>query len=143
MPAPILAAAIPSLITAGVTIIERLFPDPDKADQAKLELFKMQQNGELAALAAETELAKGQLEVNKAEAAAGPFRGGWRPFIGWTCGFGLAYQFVVRPLMIFVLSLNGIETVPPALDLTTLLPLVFGMLGLGALRTTEKVKGLS
>ena len=142
MPAPLLAAAIPGLISAGSKLIERLFPDPEQADRAKLELFKMQQSGELAQLAAETELARGQLEVNAVEASAGTFRGGWRPAVGWTCAAGLAYQFVARPLGIFFLQLNGIEAEPPELDLSTLLPLLFGMLGLGALRTAEKVKGL-
>lgn len=142
MPAPLLAAAIPGLITAGTKIIERLFPDPEQADKAKLELFKMQQNGELAALASETELAKGQLEINKAEAQAGPFRGGWRPFIGWVCGAGLAYNFVARPLLTFVLEYHGVAATLPALDLSELMPLILGMLGLGGMRSWEKGRGL-
>jgi hypothetical protein len=143
MPAPLIAAALPGIISAGTKLIERLFPDPAAQDAAKLELFKMQQSGELAALASETELAKGQLEINKEEAKAGPFRGGWRPFIGWTCGAGLAYNFVLRPLFTFVLEYNGIPGELPALDLSELMPLILGMLGLGGMRSWEKTKGLS
>ena len=142
MPAPLLAAALPGLISAGTTLIERLFPDPEQADRAKLELFKMQQSGELAALAAETDLAKGQLEINKAEASAGAFRGGWRPAIGWTCAAGLAYNFVLRPLLTFALEYSGAPGELPALDLSELMPLMLGMLGLGGLRSWEKTKGL-
>jgi hypothetical protein len=86
---------------------------------------------------------RGQLEINKEEAKAGPFRGGWRPFIGWTCGAGLAYNFVLRPLFTFVLEYNGIPGELPALDLSELMPLILGMLGLGGMRSWEKTKGLS
>jgi hypothetical protein len=101
------------------------------------------QSGELAALASETELAKGQLEINKEEAKAGPFRGGWRPFIGWSAGLGLFYNFVARPFLQFILEYNQIPGELPALDLSELMPLVLGMLGLGGLRSWEKTKGLS
>lgn len=143
MPGPLALVAVPALIEAGAKIIERLFPDPEQQDKAKLELFKMQQSGQLAELAAATELARGQLEVNKAEAGAGPFRGGWRPAVGWVCAFGLAYQFVVRPLLTFALALRGQDIALPALELETLMTLLFGMLGLGGFRSYEKTKGLS
>src|SRR5579872_3587233 len=81
-------------------LIDRLWPDPAQAAQAKLELLKMQQSGELAQLAADTDLAKGQIATNTAEAAnANLFVAGWRPFIGWVCGSGLAFQFIAQPLL--------------------------------------------
>ena len=78
----------------GGKLIDRLWPDPTQADLAKLELFRLQQSGELQQIA-------GQLEVNKAEATnTSVFVSGWRPFIGWICGTGLAYQFLVYPILV-------------------------------------------
>jgi len=124
-------------------LIDRLWPDPAQAAQAKLELLKMQQSGELAELAARTDLAKGQLAVNQAEAAnAKLFVAGWRPFIGWVCGAGLAFQFIANPLLTWATHLAGKNMDVPSLDLGTLLTLLFGMLGLGYMRTQEKLSGL-
>ena len=139
MVAPVIVGGLLSL---GTSLVERLFPDPEQQDKAKLELLKLQQSGELQKLESETRLAMGQLAVNKAEAEAGPYRGGWRPFIGWVGGFGLAYQYVVRPLLSFVLVLNDIHVELPVLEVDEILTLLFGMLGLGAYRSYEKVKGL-
>lgn len=89
------------------------------------------------------ELAVAQIEVNRAEAASDSvFKGGWRPFIGWTCGAAFAYHFVLQPVCIFVLVYNGHE-VPsmPAFDMASLMTVLMGMLGLGGLRTFEKFKG--
>ena len=84
-----------------------------------------------------------QVEVNNVEAAsASVFVAGWRPFAGWVCGAGLAYTFIVRPLLPWVVNLFG-ATVPelPAIDGDALMTLLLGMLGLGSLRTVEKVGG--
>jgi hypothetical protein len=91
------------------------------------------------------EAALAQIEVNKAEAASGSvFKGGWRPFIGWTCGTAFAYHFVLQPLLIFVLVSFG-KPVPalPDFDMGALMTVLGGMLGLGGLRTFEKMKGIS
>lgn len=126
----------------GGKLIDKLWPDPAKADAAKLELLKMAQAGELAHLTAETELAKGQIATNTAEAQnANVFVSGWRPFIGWVCGLGLFSQFIVRPFAMFVAGIFGKVIEYPSLDLGTLTTLLFGMLGLGVLRTAEKIKG--
>ena len=90
-------------------------------------------------------IALAQIEVNKMEAASGSiFKGGWRPFIGWVCGIAFAYHFVLQPLIIFGVSVAGID-VPelPEFDMSTLLTVLGGLLGLGTLRTYEKSKGLS
>jgi hypothetical protein len=102
----------------------------------------MPQTGELAALAATTDRAKAQLAVNEKEAQSSSlFVAGWRPAIGWVCALALAYQFILRPLGIFTAqSLGHPIATPPGLD-DTLWQLLFGMLGLGSLRTFEKVKG--
>lgn len=139
---PLPALAIPAILDIGGRLIERLFPDPKKADEAKLELLKMQQNGELAQLASDTELAKGQLAVNAAEAASGnTFASSWRPFIGWTCGGGLFYQVLARPLLGWIAQNLWGWSEPPSLEMDTLMTLLFGMLGLSGYRTLEKLKG--
>jgi|TARA_B100000424_G_scaffold271725_1_gene276228 hypothetical protein len=91
------------------------------------------------------ELAKGQLEINKQEAAhRSLFVAGWRPFVGWTCGVALAYHFVVAPLVLFAAAWFGAE-IPelPTFDMEALLTVLMGMLGLGGLRTFEKYKGIT
>lgn len=132
-----------NLILPAVTaIIERIIPDPAQAADAKLRALEMAQKGELAALDAEMRLALGQIEVNKAEAATDTFRGGWRPACGWTCAFGLAYTFVLRPLLPWVAAVFGADVPPlPEIDTDTLMVLLTGMLGLGGLRSFERIKG--
>jgi hypothetical protein len=91
------------------------------------------------------EIALAQIEVNKAEAASTSlFKGGWRPFIGWTCGTAFAYHFVMQPVLVFMLVAFG-QPVPdlPKFEMDALMTVLFGMLGLGGLRTFEKFKGVS
>lgn len=79
-----------------------------------------------------------QTKINEVEAKHRTvFVAGWRPFIGWVCGFALAYNFVLRDLIIWIV--NPIE-VPPALQMEHLMTVLLGMLGLGGLRTFEKLK---
>ncbi len=120
---------VTAALDIGGKLIDRLWPDPAQRDTAKLELLKLQQSGELAGIT-------GQVEINKIEAAsASVFVSGWRPFIGWICGAGLGYQFLVYPILVaFVPKIVQ-------LDMGTLLTLLIGMLGLGAYRTTEKLRG--
>lgn len=82
-----------------------------------------------------------QTKINEAEAQhRSLFVAGWRPFIGWICGIALAYNFIIRDLIIFV---SGSEAVPPAIQMDHLMTILMGMLGLGAFRTYEKVKNVS
>lgn len=122
---------VTAALDIGGKLIDRLWPDPAKAAEAKLELLKMQQSGDLA-------LITGQLEINKAE-ASNPnwFVSGWRPYIGWICGTGLAYQFLIYPILV------AFQPKIVQLDLGTLLTLLGGMLGLGAMRTYEKFQGVA
>ena len=117
-------------------VIDKIIPDPQAKAQMQLELIRLQQSGELAQMT-------GQMEINKVEATSPDlFRGGWRPFIGWICGVGLLYQFLLRPLLGWLSNVQG-WAVPPPLEMDTLLTLLLGMLGLGAYRTAEKVKGVA
>ena len=129
---------ITSLIGPVTGILDKFIEDKDQKSQLAHEL----------AIMADThaqELAKGQLEINKAEAASGSlFKGGWRPFIGWTSGVAFAYHFVLQPILVFVLTASGVDLPElPEFDMSTLLTVLGGMLGIGSLRTYEKKSGLT
>ena len=84
------------------------------------------------------ELIQIQTKINEIEAKhRSVFVAGWRPFVGWVCGVALAYNFIVRDLFIWALQP---EEVPPALQMEHLMTVLMGMLGLGGLRTFEKIK---
>ena len=128
-------------LEVGGKLIDRLFPDPLARAEAQRKLLELQQTGELAKLAAETSLAEGQLAINKAEAKSDNlFVAGWRPFIGWTCGAAFCYHFILQPLLAFILAAAGHSVVLPSFDMSTLSTVLMGMLGLGGLRTVEKIK---
>ena len=123
----------------GKSIIDRLFPDPAAKAAAQMELIKKQQNRDLAMLAAQSDIAKAQLAVNAAEASSGSlFVAGWRPCVGWICALALGYEFLARPMLTLYQG-----SPMPELDLTDLYSLLFGMLGIGGLRTIEKIKGVA
>lgn len=134
---------IDGVFNVGMKLIERFFPDPATADAAKLKLLEMQQAGELAQLAADTDLAKGQLRVNEVEAAnTNMFVAGARPFIMWICGFALAYAAIIEPMGRFAASvIYGYTGVFPIIDTTITMQLLLGLLGLGAMRSYDKKQG--
>ena len=87
------------------------------------------------------EINKAQLEVNKVEAGhTSLFVAGWRPFVGWTCGVALCYHFVLQPFLVFLLYSSGYQMDLPVFDMTTLTTILMVLLGLGGLRSYEKVK---
>jgi hypothetical protein len=131
------------LLKIGEGLIDRFFPDPQAANAAKLELLKMQQTGELAQLAADSELAKGQLAVNAAEAASGnAFASSWRPMVGYVCAGALAFTYILNPLFKWAVALSGSAITPPEIGIDDhLWELLFGLLGMAGWRTLEKVKG--
>jgi hypothetical protein len=121
-------------------VLDRVLPqDPAARDAAALEIMKLQAAGTFDQRA-ELEVALAQSETNKAEAATDAFRGGWRPAVGWVCASGLALQFVVAPMASWAAALAGHAVTFPQLDMQTLMTLLAGMLGLGTLRTVEKLK---
>lgn len=121
-----------ALIPLIGTIIERLIPDKAKAAELQLEVVK-----EI------NQLNMQQMEVNKKEAEhASIFVAGWRPFIGWVCGAALAIRFLVLPLLQFILTVAGHPIVLPEIEMTELMGILGGMLGLGAMRTVEKIQGV-
>jgi len=89
----------------------------------------------------ETQSDSNQVEINKAEASTSNlFIAGWRPFCGWICSLSLAYHALLQPFIIFIFQLFG-KTIPmPSFDESTLTNILYGLLGLGTLRTIEKLK---
>lgn len=118
------------------TVVKRVWPDASEADKARLELFKQ----ELA-------LSIAQLDVNKTEAAnESIFVSGWRPGVGWVCSSALAWNFVIQPLIVALCATLG-SPIHPAdlvtLDLSVLMPLLLGILGLGGMRSFEKLNDVN
>jgi len=131
------------LFDLGKGLIDRLFPDPAAKAAAQIELLRMEQTGALAQLAAETDLAKLQIQTNIEEAkSTNWFVAGWRPAIGWVCGAGLAYAALVEPFARFAAKVwFGYAGDFPVIDTGLTMQILMGMLGLGAMRSVEKVKG--
>lgn len=138
MPLPI----IPIIGLIG-SVLDKLIPDKDAAAKAKAEMGLL-----LATQEFQTQLA--QIEVNLADARSGKWwQAGWRPFLGWTCGFAFAYTYIFQPFAMFLaFTFGDAEQVKqisglPALDVGMMMPILLGMLGLGAYRTHEKVKAVA
>lgn len=128
---------IESIIGIVSSILDKIIPDKAKAEQAKAELL-------LRAQEIEAELMKAQLEINKEEAKSDSlFVSGWRPFVGWVCGTAFAWQFLVAPVVNFIVVALGHPQIIIDFDITTLVGMLSGLLGFGALRTVEYVKGVS
>lgn len=134
---------IQMLIPLVGTLLDKLLPDPKMAAEAKLKAIEMAQRGELEHLNADLKLALGQIEVNKEEAKdPSLFKSGWRPAVGWLCVAGFGYMAIVRPILPWVLTVAGVEVPPlPQIDTAEIGALLFGMLGLGGMRTAERIKG--
>jgi len=129
---------IQALIGPISTLLDKVIPDASERAKLAHEIATMSERHA-------QELALAQIEVNKEEAKSDSvFKGGWRPFIGWTCGTAFAYHFVIQPLLVFVLVTTG-QPVPdlPRFEMDALMTVLFGMLGLGGLRTFEKYKGIT
>jgi hypothetical protein len=138
-----------AILGIGSKLIDKFIPDPAQAEQAKLKLLEMQQSGDLAQLAAETDLAKLQIQTNVEEAKnANIFVSGWRPAVGWCCAAAFAYSYVLLPFAQFLVFTFGTTSMAeqlalaPKLELSEMMPVLLGMLGLGGLRTVEKVKNV-
>lgn len=117
---------------AGVVgnVIDRIWPNKTEQERAEMQAAVM--------------MVQGQLDTNKAEAASSSvFVAGWRPFIGWVCGAGCAWNWVGLPVANFALAFVGHALDLKPADLSEMMPLLLGMLGLGGLRTFEKTKGVA
>jgi len=114
-----------------------LIPDPNARAKAQETFMK-------EVMDAANAQAQQQSEVNKIEAQhASVFVAGWRPFIGWICGFALAYHFIIQPFLAFIFAVYGLDYTLPVFDMDALMTVLLGMLGLGAMRTVEKINGVT
>ena len=112
------------------TVINKLWPD--KTEQEKQEL------------AAAVMVVQGQIDTNKEEAKSpSVFVSGWRPFIGWVCGMACAWNWIGLKVALFIAAYLGKNlNITPA-DITEMMPVLLGMLGLGGMRTVEKIQGVA
>ena len=125
-----------SLVGPVTGLLDKFIEDKDVKNKLAHEVATMSEKHA-------QELAKGQMEINKTEAAhKSLFVAGWRPAIGWICGLGMASNFILIPMANFVLALTGSPVVVPLLDTGEMMPVLMGMLGLGAMRTYEKKEGV-
>ena len=132
-----IAALLPSLLPVVGDVLDRFFPNKEEKAKAEREI-----EAKLTAHLASIDLA--QLEVNKQAASHRSILvAGWRPFVGWTCGLALFYTYLVQPMATFVLAQTGHLIQLPPVDLSAMMTVLLGMLGLGGLRSFEKYKGVS
>ena len=125
-----------SILEIGAKLLDKVIPDKDAREKAQSELFKAAQDQDF-------QLALAQIKVNEEEAKSeNLFKSGWRPAIGWICVFGLAYNFVIYNILLWFINIYQLNVTPPALMSDILMELVFALLGLGSLRTFEKIKGV-
>jgi len=132
------------IVGIGAKLIDKLIPDPKAKAEAMLKLKELEQAGDLAQLNADLAVMNAQSDINKIEAASSDrFVAGWRPFIGWVCGSALAVQLVLMPLGMWGSSLAGHPVPAPKMETELLTTMVISMLGLGGMRSFDKMKGTS
>lgn len=122
------------VLDLGKSILERFVPDPEKKREAEMELLRMAAEGELKQVIA-------QLEINAREAQhPSIFVAGWRPAFGWCGAAGFVYATILQPLLSWWAGIRGWPA-PPTLNMDLMWVVVTGMLGIGGLRSIEKMKG--
>lgn len=134
----------PALVPLLGNLLDKVFPDPKAANEAKLEVMRLAQTGELAQLNADLQLATGQMKVNEVEAASQSiFVAGWRPAVGWCCCLALAFKFILGPSAVVLMAMLGHPITLPEFDFTEMSTILLGMLGLSGMRTLERIKGVT
>ena len=129
--------SILSLIETGVGMIDKLIPDRKAAKKAKAEMERLLVEAENAGRL-------GQIEINKMEAAhQSLFVAGWRPGIGWACAIGIAWLFVVQPIASWLMIVTGGVDSLPHFPTEYVMEMTLAMLGMGGLRTFEKMRGIA
>ncbi len=125
-----------SIFEIGKTLLDRFVPDPSAKQAAEMELVRMAADGELKQIIA-------QLEINAREAThSSIFVAGWRPAFGWCGAAGFLYATIGQPVLAWIGAIRGWPA-PPELNLDLLWVVVTGLLGIGGLRSVEKIKGVS
>jgi hypothetical protein len=125
------------LVAPIAKLLDKVIPDADERSRLAHEIATLAERQA-------HEIAKAQIEVNKAEASNhSMFVSGWRPSVGWVCCAGLATNYLLVPICNFVLTITESPITVPPLDLSEMMPVLLGMLGLGSLRTYEKTKNVA
>jgi hypothetical protein len=127
---------VSAVLPAVTDIVGRFLPE-DAEERAKAERAI---KASLTEHLAKVDLA--QIDVNKLEARGNWFQSSWRPLTGWTCAASLAWTYLLQPMASFVLAQTGHLVDLPALDMSQMMPILLGMLGLGGLRSWERTKGV-
>ena len=131
------ALGIGAIADLAKDLVGRFFPDKTEAEKAQMSLILTTMQNQMA-------MNQGQMDANKVEAAnPSIFVSGWRPFVGWVCGSACAWNWVGLPVVLFVAKASGHAVDVKPADLTQMLPLLMGLLGMGALRTYEKTQGVA
>ena len=126
-----------ALISPVAGLLDKFIEDKDAKNALAHEISTMAERHA-------QDLAKGQLEINKAEASSSSlFVSGWRPAVAWVCVLGMASNFVLIPMANFALAILESDITVPLIDTSTMMPVLMGMLGLGAMRTVEKINKVS
>lgn len=132
------------LLAISQAVIQQVWPDSNNQAEAQLKLEQLQQSADFQELERQLEIVlTPKLSNGKITQPPAYWREGWRPFIGWICGLGLLYQFLIIPVVNGIFSYYAHVTPMPTLDSETLMTLLTGMLGFGGLRTFEKTKGMN
>lgn len=134
---------ITSVFELGKAAIERIWPDPIKRSEEMRKLEEMRQTGDIAILNAHVQLMVKQIEVNMAEAQhKSVFVAGWRPAVGWVCVAILAYNYIGVNLLEWASSVfDWTTSIPPRQSMSELWPVLLGMLGIGGMRSFDKMRG--
>jgi hypothetical protein len=136
---------VTAILNVGNSLIDRLLPDKAQNDAAKAALVQMQVKGELDNI-------QGQIETNKVEAASNSkFVAGWRPWIGWVCGAAMGYAFIGQPVIVTLIAVVQCiirhqpfdKSMLPIIDMSQMWPVLIALLGMGTLRTVDKIQGNS
>lgn len=138
-----MAFGLDDIISEGLKIVNKFIKDPEAQAQAQIEMMKIAQQDKFKEIDATLQTAQMQANINQVEAAhANVWVAGWRPFIGWICGFSLALQFLIFPLAYWGGMIAGITISWPSLPTELIWSMLAGMLGIGAQVSYEKVKGV-
>lgn len=141
---PLLAALLGPVFDTINKVIDRAWPDPTEAAKIKAQLIVAQQQMDMKELDANVQLALKQMDVNQAEASSGNwYASSWRPSIGYICALAMAFQFIGHPIVEWIIAYRHLTVTVPSFDFGPLMTVVMTMLGMGTLRTFEKVKGVN
>lgn len=139
-----MAFPILALLPAVEKLLDRILPNPEAKAAALLELRKEENAQALQEMQIELQTNKMQADINLEEAKhSSLFVSGARPFIMWICGVAFGYHFIIQPMIAFIMASNGHKVDLPSFDMDALNTVLLGMLGLGGMRSFDKMKGTS